>query len=46
VGGTDEAENTAAGDPKESSANEGDFSQPDLVSMSLIVPNIVDCARC
>jgi hypothetical protein len=46
VGGTDEAENTAAGDPKESSADEGDFSQPDLVSMFLIVPNIADCARC
>jgi len=46
VGGTDEAENTDKGDPNESSADKGDFSFPDLVSMFLLVPNIADCARC
>jgi hypothetical protein len=46
VGGTDEAENTDDGDPKESSAGQGDFSQPGPVSMFLIVPNIADCGHC
>jgi len=46
VGGTDEAENTDDGDPNESSAGKGDFSQHDPVSMFLIVPNIANCAHC
>jgi len=45
--GPNAVKDTAAGDPKESSsADEGDFSQPDLVSMFLLVPNIAACAHC